>query len=188
MLGLPPNTVSLDNSLPVVREHKTAFPGYFVHNDDAAQVITDLLDEGRITLEDLRWPTMRLLARESALGADTRVIDELASLIVEPDHRRLADVLTRPRLFQYLVPILAGNRRLSRMPAAEFRARLLYETRDGPYSSTLVPAAWSNSARAVLEAAERKYRVRSPAPLPLVVAPAWSTEEPPDMPAAAAGS
>jgi len=188
MLGLPPNSVSLDNDLPVVQEHKTSFPGYFVHNEDAAQVIADLLDEGRITLEDLRSPTMRLLARESALAADTRVIDELASLIVEPDHRRIADVLTRPRLFQYLVPLIAGYRGLSRMSTAEFQARLLYETRDGPFSSTLLPAAWASSARAVLEAAERKYRVRSPGPLPRVVPPAWGTVEPPDMPAAAAGS
>jgi hypothetical protein len=188
MLGLPPNTVSLDNRLPVVQEHKTAFPGYFVHNDDAAQVIADLLDEGRITVADLRGPTMRLLARESALGADTRLIDELASLVVEPDHRRLADVLTRPRLFQYLVPLIAGDRRLSRMSTADFRARLLYDTRDGPYSSTLIPAAWAASAWAVLEAAERKYRVHPPGPLPLVAAPAWTAAPPPDVPAAAAGS
>jgi hypothetical protein len=188
VLGLPPNSVGLDNRLPVVQDHKTAFPGYFVHNDDAAEVIGDLLDEGRITVEDLRGPTMRLLARESALGADTRVIDELASLIVEPDHRRLADVLTRPRLFQYLVPLLAGDRRLSRMSTSDFRNRLLYETRDGPYSSTLVPAAWAASAWEVLEAAGHKYRARSTAPLPLVIQPEWTTAPPPDMPAAAAGS
>jgi hypothetical protein len=188
VLGLPPNSVSLDNRLPVVQEHKTAFPGYFVHNEDAAQVIADLLDEGRITVEDLRWPTMRLLARESAHGADTRVIDELAGLVVEPDHRRLADVLTRPRLFQYLVPLIAGDRRLSRMSVADFRSRLLYETRDGPYSSTLVPAAWAASAWAVLEAADREYRARPPAPLPAVVPSARTAAPPPDLPAAAAGS
>jgi len=107
---------------------------------------------------------------------------------VEPDHQRLADVLTRPRLFQYLVPLIAGDLRLSRMSTAEFRARVLYETRDGLYSATLVPAAWAASAWTVLEAAERKYRVRPPGPLPLVVPTTWRTASPPDLPAAAAGS
>jgi hypothetical protein len=188
VLGLPAGSVGLDNGLPLVQEHKTAFPGYFVHNDDAAQVISDLLDEGRISAEDLREPTMRLLARESARGADTRVIDELAALIAEPDHRRLADVLTRPRLFQYLVPLIAGSGRLSRMSAADLRARLLYETRDGPFSSTLVPAAWAASAWSVLDAAERKYRVPVERARPFAARRAWSTVPPHELPAAASGS
>jgi hypothetical protein len=188
VLGLPPRSVGLDNGLSVVQEHKTAFPGYFVHNEDAAQAIVDLLDEGRMTVEDLRDPAMRLLARESARGADTRLLDELAALVVEPDHRRLADVLTRPRLFQYLVPLIVGNRRLSRMSTAEFQARLLYETRDGPYSSTLVPAEWAASARAVLDEAERKYRVRPPGPRPVVIQPDWRTMPPQEMPAAASSA
>jgi hypothetical protein len=187
-IGLPPDTVSLNNSLPVVQAHKTAFPGYFVHNEDAARVIADLLDEGRLTAEDIRAPAMRLLARESARGGSMRLIEELTALIAEPDYRRLAEVMTRPRVFQYLVPLIAGEHPLSRMPASELRARLLYGTRDGPYSSTVVPAAWATSAWAILDAAERKYR-----PLPAyeerpLAEPVWRARRPQDLPAAAAGS
>jgi hypothetical protein len=187
-LGLPPGSVGLDNELPVVQEHKSSFPGYFVHNDDAAQVIADLLDDGRITVEELRAPTMRLLARESARGADVRVLDEIAALIVEPDHGRLAAALTRPRLFQYLVPLIAGNRGLSRMTTTELQARLLFGTRDGPFSSTVTPSAWGASAWAVLDAAERKYHGRTADVRPLVARPAWSAEPPPELPAAASGA
>jgi hypothetical protein len=85
------------------------------------------------------------------------VLDELTVLLVQPDHCRLADVLTRPRLFQHLVPVLAGNHQLTGMSAGDFRARVLYETRDGPFSSTVFPAAWAASARAVLNVARQKY-------------------------------
>jgi hypothetical protein len=163
LLGLPPGSVCLDNSSPVVREHKTTFPGYFLDNDDAARLIAGLLDQGRLTLADLRDPTMRLIARESAAGGDTALMDELVALVAEPDHRRLADVLTRPRLFQYLVPLLTGNRRLSRMTTADLRTLLLRDAGDGPFSATVTPAAWAASAWAVLAAAERKYGSRPPA-------------------------
>jgi hypothetical protein len=157
LLGLPNGSVSLDNGSPVVQEHKTTFPGYFVDNEDAARLIAGLLDEGRLTPADLREPTMRLIARESAAGGDQALIDELMALVVEPDHQRLADVLTRPRLFQYLVPLLTGTRPPARMTAAELRTLLLRGTRDGPFSSTVVPAAWAASAWEVMGAAERKY-------------------------------
>jgi len=170
LLGLPSGSVRMDNAAPVVQEHKTSFPGYFVDNDDAARLIARLLDEGRLTFADLRPPMMRLIARESAGGADPRLLDELVALVAEPDYHRLADVLTRPRLFQYLVPLIVGEGPLSRMTTAELRACLLGETGDGPFSSTVVPSAWAASAWAVLDAAERKYG--SPAAhRPVVVEP-----------------
>lgn len=163
LLGLPPGSVRLDNSSPLVQMHKTAFPGYFVDNDDAARLIAGLLDQGRLTMADLREPTMRLIARESAAGGDAALLDELVALAAEPDHRRLAEVLTRPRLFQYLVPLLTGKRPLSRMTAAELRALLVRDAGDGPFSAAVTPAAWAASAWAVLSAAERKYGGPPPA-------------------------
>jgi hypothetical protein len=78
-------------------------------------------------------------------------------MLVQPDHSRLAAVLTRPRLFKYLVPILAGDCQLAQISTAEIRARLLYDTRDGPFSSTVVPATWAASAATVLKAASAKH-------------------------------
>jgi hypothetical protein len=184
VLGLAAGSVRLDNSSAVVREHKTTFPGYFVDNDDAARLIAGLLDEGRLTPEDLREPAMRLIARESAAGGDQALMDELAALVAEPDHHRLADVLTRPRLFQYLVPLLTGKRPLTRMTAAELRALLVRETRDGPFSATVMPAAWAASAWEVMDAAERKYGGATEPPTVLVTR-SRLTRRPWDTPAAA---
>jgi len=163
-LGLPAGSVRLDNGSPVVQEHKTTFPGYFVDNDDAARLFASLLADGRLTPADLREPIMRLIARASAAGGDTALMDELVALVVESDHHRLADVLTRPRLFQYLVPLLTGKRPLARMSTDELRTLLLRETGDGPFSATVVPAAWAASAWTVVDAVDRKYSVAAAPP------------------------
>jgi hypothetical protein len=154
VLGLPRGSVSLAHDVPVVREHRTSFPGYFIHNDDAARILGALLDEGRITVTDL-WPAIaRLVQRESELGRDRRQLDELIALAAAGDHRTLAEVLTRPRLFKYLIPLLAQGGPL---------ARLLREAGDGPFSAALTPRRWATSAWRILEIAEAKY-AESPAP------------------------
>lgn len=156
-LGLAPGSVRLDNASAAVQEHKTNYPGYFVDNDDAARLIAGLLDQGRLTPADLREPAMRLIARESAAGGDIALVEQLTALVAEPDHRRLADLLTRPRLFQYLVPLLTGRRPLSRMRTDELRNLLVRDAGDGPFSATVTPAGWAASAWRVIDAAERKY-------------------------------
>ena len=153
-LGLPPGSVRLDNELPIVRQHKTLFPGYFVDNADAARVLAVLLDEGRLTIADLRPSIGRLVEAESAIGGAGRHVEELVAV---GDHRGLAELLTRPRLFKYLAPLLAGAELPARMPAAELRQRLLFETGDGPFSSAVRPAAWSESALQILLAIDGKY-------------------------------
>jgi hypothetical protein len=158
MLGLPTASVGLDNALRIVRQHRASFPGYFVDNDDAARVIAELLDEGRLTVADLRSTVSNLVEQETLLGRDSRQLEELVMLLVQPDHGRLAEILTRPHLFKYLIPVIAGERPLSRMTLEEFRRRVLYATKDGPFSSTVVPSNWVASVWAVLEAAEVKSR------------------------------
>jgi hypothetical protein len=156
VLGLPPGSVGLDSSRPVVQEHKAAFPGYFLDNDDAARIVAGLLDDGRVTEGDLGAPILRLVEHESAKGGQGHRLDELVALIAARDHRALARMLTRPHLFKNLIPLMEPGRPL---------ASLLCETGDGPFSSTLVPGRWRSSAWAVLEAAEEKYEgaeVRAP--------------------------
>jgi hypothetical protein len=153
-LGLPPGSVSLDNDLHVVRQHKILFPGYFVDNTDATRVLGELLDDGLLTIADLRPSIGRLVEAESSIDGAGRQVEELVAL---GDHRRLAELLTRSRLFKYLAPLLAGAERPTRMSAADLRRRLLFETADGPFSSAVRPAVWSASALSVLLAVDGKY-------------------------------
>jgi hypothetical protein len=147
MLGLPPGSVRMDNSLPVVQEHKLAFPGYFIDNDDAARLLAFLLDGGQIAVSDLADGIRRVTDEEP----------DLEPVLAAADHRTLAEVLTRPRRFKHLAPRIASDQPFARMSAAEFRACLLHGTGDGPFSATVLPQAWAASARAVLVAAEEKY-------------------------------
>jgi hypothetical protein len=156
VLGLPPGAVRMDNGLDIVQEHKAAFPGYFIDNADAALVVAELLDEGHLVVKDL-CPTIVHLVTAGPGSAELPALEELARLLAASDNRRLAELLTRPRLFKYLVPILAGDEPLTWMSTAELRNRVIRRSGDGPFSSTVIPAEWADSARAVLAAAARKY-------------------------------
>lgn len=158
VLGLPPGSVGLDNDAALVREHKLAAPGYFIDSADAARILAELLDEGSLTLVDLRPAIGRLIKGESA-GTASRMLLDLGAPVGPPDHVQLAEVLTRPRTFKYLIPLLGGVDRLSRMPGDELRRRLVEETRDGPFSAALLPDSVVAGAQDILEAAERKRAV-----------------------------
>jgi len=148
VLGLAPGSVCMDNTLLAVQEHKAAFPGYFIDNDDAAGLLSRLLDDGRLTLADLRATFRHLLQQESAHDRDGRQLDELTTVIAAGDHRGVAWMLTRPRLFKYLIPLIAQGGPV---------ARLTGETGDGPFSATMVRWRWAAAAWAIIEAAEEKY-------------------------------
>lgn len=160
VLGLQPGSIRLDNSQWEVRDHKASYPGYFMDNDDAARCLAAMLEDRRITVADLGPTICRLVAGESPPWGNSRLFDELVGLVGGPDHGRLAEILTRPRLFKYLIPMLSGAQRLSRMSGDEFRDRLIRETGDGPFSAAVTPARWAANAWAVLEAAEAKYARR----------------------------
>jgi hypothetical protein len=154
-LGLPSGTVVLDDRLS--QGEKLGWPGYWVHSGDAAEALAALLAEGRVTLADLRPTIARLIECESAIGGAGRELEELVAVSTSPDHRRLASLLTRPRLCKYLIPLLRGDEPLSRMSHTDFQTRLLFETRTAPFSCTVLPEQWAASAQAVLEAADRRY-------------------------------
>jgi hypothetical protein len=67
---------------------------------------------------------------------------------------RLAEVLTRPARLKYLAPLMVQGGPLT---------SLLEETGSRPFSSTVVPAGWAATARAMLVAAEAKYERRGTA-------------------------
>ena len=156
VLGLPARSVELDGSLPEVRRHKATAPGYFIDNEDAGRLLDGLLDGGRLTIGDLRPVIARLVEGEAAAGA-TEVVEEVLALLTARDHARLAELLVRPRLCKYLTPIISGAHPLPGMSFAELQARLVGDTRDGPFSSLVVPVEWAASARAVLDAIDGRY-------------------------------
>lgn len=164
VLGLPRGAVQLDTSLEMVRRYKIALPGYFIDPGDAAAIIRELLDAGRIALDDLAPSVLRMVRDEMAFGGHPREHEDLAP-VASLDHGRLARTLTRPRLFKYLVPLLEGDRPLAGMSVAELRARLIDGTRGRPFSATMRPKAWADRARAILEAAAAKYARPAEAPV-----------------------
>jgi hypothetical protein len=154
-LGLPQGSVTIDNRL--ARWHKLGRPGYWIHSGDAADALAALLGQGRVTVADLGPAMARLIEGESAIGGAGRELEELVAVGARPDHRRIAALLTRPRLCKYLIPLLRGDEPLAHLSCAELQGRLLFETRDAPYSCTVLPERWAESARAVLEAANGRY-------------------------------
>lgn len=169
-LGLPLGVVRMDNSLPVVREHKTRFPGFFIDNDDAGRLLGELLELGLVTLQDLAAAAVHLIENEeAALSRDRGQLGKLVDLLAHRDHRRFAMFLTRPRFMKYLIPLLSGAEPLRRMSTDEFRSRVLDGTRDGPFSATVAPELWAASARAMLAAAASKYAVDLPVGRPIEV-------------------
>ena len=148
----------MDNRLSVVLEHKSKFPGYFVHNLDAARVLGELFDLGLVTLPDLAAAAAHLVENDiDMLSRDGRLLRELFDEVARRDHRGLARRLAQPRAMKLLSPLLTGTEPLRRMSTEEFRTRLLDGTRDGPFSAMVVPKAWAASARSVLAAAIAKY-------------------------------
>jgi hypothetical protein len=157
VLGLPTGAVHLQNSLEVVREHRLNLPGYWIDHNDAAGLIAEMLDEGRLIVEDFGATILRLVHAEARAGRDMPLLEELGELVVAPDHKRLAEILTRPLLFKHMIPLLIGDRRPALASIEELRTRLVVETRARPFSATMLPRAWASSAWAIVEAAGVKH-------------------------------
>jgi hypothetical protein len=138
-LNLPADwQVKLNNDNPGVQEVKTFFPGYWIEGQSAAQVMRDLLQHGGLPEQDLRlaWPDRAEELTTTETGGAPEVND-------------LIDFLTKPRYFKHLIPLLKKNDSL--------RDRLIHEAADRPYSATLVPELWGQSALNLLGVAREKY-------------------------------
>jgi hypothetical protein len=145
-LGFSPGSVELDAGLPVVQRHQVAAPGYFVHGDEAAAALASLLRRGLVTISDLHGAISRLVA-----GGGRRI-----PLAADADPDALARLLTRPRSFKHLVPLLSGVEPLSRLPVEEFRRHVVHRPRAVPFCSAAPPAVWATNAWAILDAVTRR--------------------------------
>jgi hypothetical protein len=157
VLGLPAGSVVLDLRQVDVQAHKLAVPGYFVDHLDATELVGGLLDEGRLTLADLRPAIAAVIGGASSLGGAEALAGRLVMAVAAPpDHHAIAEILTHPRVFKYLVPLLAGAEPLERMSTADLRTRLIWETGNRPFSSTVLLPGWRASALRVLRALDER--------------------------------
>lgn len=156
VLGLAADALYMDDDLAIVQAHKVGLPGYFIHTEDAAEVLTQLLDRQQLTITDLCAAFVHMLIAEPHWRGAAH-LQRLTRLLKARDHRGLAALLAQPRLLKYVTPLLTGDEPLSRMSSAEFRACLLRDTRDRPFSAMVRPGQWTTSVRAVLRAAAAKY-------------------------------
>ena len=157
ILGLPMGCTRMDNRLPVVREHKAILPGYLLDNDSARALLAQLLHEGRLSIADLQPTIANVVEQEVALGGERAPLVDLVCAATSRDYDCVAEALTRPLFFKYMVPRIMSNEPLAHMSGAEFRDALIDGTADGPFSSTRSPRDWLESACRVLEAAKAKY-------------------------------
>jgi hypothetical protein len=81
----------------------------------------------------------------AALRDDRRLLYELACATGGDDHRRLAEILTRPHVFGYLASLMTDCARLAGMTGGEL-CQLLGRVGAGLGSSAVRPAAWIQSA------------------------------------------
>ena len=157
ILGVAPGSTRMDNRLPAVREYKAKLPGYLIDNGSAAVLIARMLESGSITVADLQPTIAHLVEQEMTGGRDGDRLVDLLCAAAAGDHAHVAEFLTQPCMFKYMVPRIVSDAPLARMSGAEFRDCLIDQTSDGPFSSTRTPQDWLASAQRVLSAAREKY-------------------------------
>jgi hypothetical protein len=130
--------VRLNNHNHGVQHVKTFYPGYWVDGEDAARVMRDLLQNGALTDQDLRsaWPEIPPELATAETG-NARELDELIGFLTKPKH------------FKYLIPVIKKH--------SSLHDKLIHEAASRPYSSTLVPRLWRQSALNLLSVAKEKY-------------------------------
>jgi hypothetical protein len=161
-------TLILDNDHPTVVEYKTNFPGYWLNNEKAAEVLADLVRRNLLSVQELLtvWKQVKAILKRTAddqergkLVADlqkvgiTLPIDFPTAFTDEVRRPGFLRVLTSPRYFKFVTPLFQENPHL--------RHALIYEAGDGPYSAAMVPARWTRNAERFLFSAKEKYENRS---------------------------
>ena len=155
-LNLPDDRyrVVLDRANPVVRRMLWSFPGFWLDNTSLARVLIGLVDEGRVSPDQLRRAALRVLWSGDATqlgGRDTTRVSRLArgEHVSWSELHWFADLLARPRFAKYAAHSL--------LRGAEVRRRILAEVGDGPYSVLVQPQQLLESALRLLSLAADMY-------------------------------
>ena len=153
-LNLPPGwRMKLDNNNPHVQKHKTNYPGYWIDNEGAKATLLDFLASGRFVFEDFKGPLEALLNSDDNCFLPAEDKENLRTTLDNVDNSNLADIigtLIKPRFFKFLIPLINSME--------DVRTALIFETPDGPFSSTITPQSWRESALRLLDAAQEKYK------------------------------
>lgn len=142
--NLPPEwQVTLNNKNTAVQEVKTFYPGYWVDGKAAAWVLRQLIQNGTLTYQELSRALKDVPGKITAAPKETTLaLDEMI------------DFLTKPINFKYLIPVIKRHKIL--------RHQLIHEAAGRPYSATLIPRLWRQSALNLLNAARKKYTYSTP--------------------------
>lgn len=159
------NDLKLDNENPGVYSNKLNFPGYWINNENAVQVLMSLKSDGHIQKTDL-LPAFKnflievhgrqhskLLSGMNYLldaGFDNRI--DFAEKFLELPDDVFFGFITRPAYFKYMVPVMKGNEVI--------REALIYGAGDGPFSATMMRDDWRKSNVNLLKEAFEKYPPR----------------------------
>ena len=153
-LNLPPGwRLKLDDGNPHVQEHKAKYPGYWIDNEGARSTLLKFLASGRFVFEDFKDPLEALLNSDDNCFLPAEDKENLRTVLDNVDNSNLADIigtLIKPRFFKFLIPLIASME--------DVRSALIFETPDGPFSSTITPQLWRESALRLLAAAQEKYK------------------------------
>ncbi|MEM7798027.1 MAG: hypothetical protein AAF633_02455 [Chloroflexota bacterium] len=116
---------------PGVRHVKAYYPGYWVDPADAKTVLNAAVAADHITLHQLEEiaSTIQISARYRGQDAVT--------------------ILTKPCYFKHLIPLF------KKVP--HLQESMVVDTAGRPYSSTLIPRKWGNSALRMLHFARENY-------------------------------
>lgn len=161
--------IKLNSGLKSVRDLKAKAGGYFVDQPGAFKESILALQEQEINSDDVLKITRRIFGSTTharlikdlqAVGIENETIRTLENKVSKvkngedfhPDIevlKKMIALMVLPKNAKYLWQLYKEKPR--------YLERILTAAGDGPYSSTLIPHDWSESAWIILEAAQQRY-------------------------------
>ncbi len=158
ILGIPAESkIQLDRTNPYVQAHLFEFPGYWLDGGGLSKLLKGLAADSKLSVTDFLDSCLDL----SESDERPLLSDESASILEEllvnrtltfQKFEKLIDLFTKPRYCKYLIPLINHNDK-----GQDLRNEILSHVAERPFSSTLIPSMWEESAKRLLRAAKKKY-------------------------------
>ena len=156
--------IKLDRDNPYIQSHLLEFPGYWLDGNSLNEFLNGLFEQDKLASADFISPSSAILSSdESGLvkGQELMMLERVLSgnNLDQFDLLNLTRLFTKPRYCKYLIPLFNKEGYInSNLHGNELRAGILTEVAERPFSSTLIPSQWRESALNMLRVAENKYR------------------------------